>query len=181
MKISKNHHKKTPLKLIVLALAAIVLCGVGGYAYYLSAKSASDTDQTTQTDTKDPQDSTTTPDHTDPATPAKGEDEFEEEPTETVKDAGLTIKTLSQANGMVSARATAQNVDKGGRCIVYFSSEAGTPVSKYMTIANISDGVTCSIDVNELEFSYLGKWTARIVYTTPSDKKVEATGSLTIK
>lgn len=101
------------------------------------------------------------------------------EPTEPVGgDAKLTITQLVQTDNRVLVKASLENVSAGGRCIAYFESEGGA-VSKYMTLA---DGDTvCSLDVSALEFSYLGKWSVRVVYSTTDDKKLESTGEVIIK
>ncbi len=102
-----------------------------------------------------------------------------EEPAEPVGgDAKLTITKLVQTDNRVLVKASLENVSTGGRCIAYFDSEGGA-VSKYMAL---SDGDTvCSLDVSALEFSYLGTWSVRVVYSTADNKKLESTGEVIIK
>lgn len=108
-------------------------------------------------------------------------DQIAEEPTETVGgDATLTITQLEQVDNSILLRASLKGVAEGGRCIAYFSS-AGGDIAKYATLTNDNGSLTCLLDSSAFDFSYLGEWTVRLVYSTPDNKKIETTGDIIIR
>ena len=112
----------------------------------------------------------------------KGQDYVDEPDNSVQGDASLTITRLTQSNGEVVIESDATNVSAGGRCIVYLTANIeGSSVSEYMATSSHGSTTTCSVSIDELKFTYLGRWAARIVYTTPDNKKVEATGHIEIR
>lgn len=104
-----------------------------------------------------------------------------EEPTELVGgNARLTITQLAQQDDRVTLHASLENVANGGRCIAYFNSDGGA-IAKYAVVSSSGDTLSCSLEMSALEFSYLGKWSIRVVYSTLDNKKLEATGELVVR
>lgn len=106
---------------------------------------------------------------------------YEEEPKEQAPNSTITVTDLKQTNGSVTVSASATNT-QNGRCIAYFTADVeGYSISEYMKVTNTNNGISCSVSINELKFTYLGKWNVRVVYTTSQNTKVETTGVITIQ
>jgi len=104
-----------------------------------------------------------------------------DEPTEQVGgDARLTINKLTQEEDQILLKASLENVADSGRCIAYFTSDGGS-IAKYATVSTDNENLVCSLEANALEFTYLGTWSVRVVYTTPDEKKIESMGEVVIK
>lgn len=191
MKIQKQSNKSKK-RIIITIIIAIIVIGVlyGGTAKAMSwwpfkvqttqNVAAETNDSKTDGKTNSPSKPSEKPVDT-PKTPSK-DGEYSEEPTKEEKGAALRITSLNQSGGNVTVVAAVNGATAGGRCIVYFTSDPeGSAVSKYMTTTKNDSEIACSISIDELEFSYLGTWNARVVYTTPSNTKVQSTGSLEIR
>lgn len=174
-KHSKSSTKKSRTVIwIITTILVLCLVGVGAYAFF------SNQHQTSNNDHPD----VDIPDTDSPSDPDDGKDRnIEEEPDETITDpqASLRIADLSQSNQLVHITVVGEHLPADGRCIVYFSSNAEQIVSKYLDVTSKNGGVECSLDINEVEFSYLGEWKARVTYTTADDKIIETKGNITIK
>lgn len=101
-------------------------------------------------------------------------------PSEDINDAAVNITTLSQDKDHINIDASIKSVPSGGQCIVYFISHNGDSVSAYLDTKEGNNSINCTGRLPSLNFSYIGLWTARVVYIS-DNKKVENTSTIEVK
>lgn len=88
-------------------------------------------------------------------------------------DATVTIQSVNQANGAVTATATSSSAS--GTCVFTYTTDGDKPVTRNVGI----EGGTCTSTIPEVEFARLGTWNLNVtVYI--DGKKTEANQSVTI-
>lgn len=181
MKIAKKN-KNSRKKLIVLLISVAVLLFVAAATYLiffngkllgwqpfpLSAPSSPTTQSSNDTNhgTKDDVD--------------LGSDKTTDQiPVST--DLTATINELSQSNGLVNFRGSANDSKDGGTCSVIFSNSNDRPITRTAK-SNVSGGTaTCeTIQIPETEFSFLGEWGVTFRYYS-GDTQAVAEGKIDIK
>jgi hypothetical protein len=166
IKKNKKQYQKTKFLLIVLAICGAFVLGY--YTYSLrnssndSQNTANDSNQLTgEQKAKQEQESN--------IDPSKNVDDTSNTqppvPTSILKDADLHMDVLEQKDGLVTVRASVM-ANKKGSCYFGFSTPDEKPVNRTTASQTFSETVqTCQISINEVEFTRLGEWTTRVVFT----------------
>lgn len=80
-------------------------------------------------------------------------------------DLTATIDELSQSNGLVSFKGSANDSKSGGTCSVVFSNPNDRPITRTVKSNVNGSTATCeTIQIPETEFSFLGEWEVTFRY-----------------
>ncbi len=164
----KRTSKKTnSLTKLIWAMIVVAVLAVGAAAWYITSRPPTPANHETDIETVDnnqpsKQDIT---DKTDTPPPPS---------TDVPPAAGLAVAVtkLEQANGNVTIVGSVTGQGAGdGTCVANFTTPQDRPVVK-QAAATVKDGVvTCGpIVIDEVEFSYLGDWQAKLTFYTPQNK-----------
>ena len=173
MRIKQKSQSKRIVIISTILAAIIVTSGV--VFVYLSQQKPIDSpvDRQSASDTNKPKEKTS------PGTTLKDDIQvdnkkprFIEQPTQNIENAHVGSISVNSNQTTVSASMSIQPVASGGQCVAYFTSEKGDNVSQNLETSTTESGVTCHGDIPVGQFSYLGIWTAKIVYII-DNKKVE--------
>jgi hypothetical protein len=173
--ISSQKSKNLSPKLVALAIGLLlVILGVAYLWYQASNKPQTETQQT-------PSD---TAGNNGPTKQdiANGDNPVTSTPQNVPQQTGITvgITKLEQSNGSVVI-AGAVTGDEGGKCVATFSTPEDRPVIKEVAATKNGGQTVCGpITINEVEFSYLGNWQAKLTYYTSDNKGQASSESKTI-
>jgi hypothetical protein len=173
--ITKNSKSSVPPKMIAAVVFALLIATVGVFMWLQQPKK---------------QDATTTPQVTDNHQPTKEETANKPAPSNVpsadvpVSTAlGVTITKLEQANGSVVISGSVTGAT-AGTCVAEFTTAEDKPVIKEIKATASGTSATCGpITIDEVEFSYLGDWSAKLTFYTAdqSHQASSAAKTITIK
>jgi hypothetical protein len=92
----------------------------------------------------------------------------------------VNITKLEQANGSVVISGAVTGAT-AGTCVAEFTTPQDKPVIKQVAAVNDSTNTTCGpITIDEVEFSYLGDWSAKMTFYTTNNAHQASSPAKTI-
>lgn len=177
---SKKSLSKRRKLIILLALIVLVGAGIGMYYYTKYSQEQAEkqavidrdrkaalTDKSAKKDSLDETKKTSSAGLPDNST------NLTSDQVPTSSSLSVNIASSSQANGFVKATA---NTNGSGTCVFsYRPADDGMPVTRQVE----ASGNTCSVNISQNEFTYLGTWTLKVTYYS-NGTKAEASQNVTI-
>lgn len=172
LKSPTSRRRKT---LVAVIVAVLVLGGIGA-AYYFTRpttdKNASDpTNNSAKRDAAN-QDDGKAPSGAGAGLP-KSSTSMTSDQVPISSKLSITITSTSQSDGLV--KASAQTSGSGTCVFLYQPSDDGKPVTRQLD----TSGNTCSVNISQNEFVYLGQWQLTVTYYS-DNSKAEVSRNVTI-
>lgn len=181
MKINRS---KSPKKVMLLLLAAVLLagCGVGAYALYLRQSQSEDTQDRpiNSVDYSGPTKVEQSAANDQKRLNKAREDKIEN--TEEIETASLIITDAGQYENQIEVRAFVTNLIEDGKCSVKFAKSGSSPITTNSTAIKDAKGTQCgALDTETTRFPVGGIWTAEVSFLSNTGKKGMATTTLKVE
>lgn len=176
MKLNSNRKTSSRRKVVIIvAVAILVILVAAASVIYLMAQSEKEKQERLKAEQPGHSSKQDIIDNTSEPSEGLPDDSTSTTPDQVPTDSALSVSITSttQSSGMV--RASAQTNGAGTCVFLYQPSDGGKPVTKEVVVANN----TCSIEISQNEFAYLGQWKLTTTYYKDGSK-TEASKDVTI-
>jgi len=166
MKMNPNRKTSSRRKKIILCLSILLILAVAGSVAYLMVQNKKDQQEHLKAEQPGESSKQDIIDNTSKPSEGLPDDSTSTTSDQVPTDSALSVSITSTTQSSGTVRASAQTSGAGTCVFIYQPSDGGKPVTREVAVTNN----TCSVEISQNEFAYLGQWKLTTTYYKDGSK-----------